>query len=495
MQRGLALALAALAAAALWAGSKKGKTGARFGPARLITLNMSAENEHGSPVDDLTEADVRVFDQGRPQTIVRFLHNTDKPGANGSAPLGPHEFSNRTGGIPPRVTLILFDLFNTRGKLTDQGYARGQIIETLRKLDSADYVYLYLMTMEGLLPIEPLPEPGEDAAPRPAVPWTRSIQEKLDTAITRVFHMKAYVYTDDRVIETFQNFESLAARLGAVAGRKNIVWITNGVPIATGWGDYTQVLWQLSATLDQAGVSMYPVDLSSPGMTSQPAAGEASADTIEQMAGLTGGRAYLNADIPGAIRQALEDARSSYRIAYYPPPGSLDGKMHKVALKCSRKGVRLMAETGYLANPPEASEGPREQAALLATVQSPFDASEIGLWATAAPDAKDPARAHLDLRIRAQDVMLLRAGDRFQGELELSYALYEPDGQPRVTQPEPLSIDMTGPERDEALKNGIRKQGDLVLDNGVKKVRVVVYDHYSNEVGSLTLTGIGKPGG
>ena len=54
---------------------------------------------------------------------------------------------------------------------------------------------------------------------------------------------------------------------------------------------------------------------------------------------------------------------------------------------------------------------------------------------------------------------------------------------------------MTQPERDEALKNGIRKQGDLVLDDGVKKVRVVVYDHYSNEVGSLTLTGIGKPGG
>ena len=132
-------------------------------------------------------------------------------------------------------------------------------------------------------------------------------------------------------------------------------------------------------------------------------------------------------------------------------------------------------ETGYLAIPP--------------------NASEIGLWATATPGAKEPARAHLDLRIRAQDVMLLRAGDRFQGELELSYALYEPDGQPRVTQPEPLSIDVTGPERDEALKNGIRKQGDLVLDDGVKKVRVVVYDHYSNEVGSLTLTGIGKPGG
>ena len=57
-------------------------------------------------------------------------------------------------------------------------------------------------------------------------------------------------------------------------------------------------------------------------------------------------------------------------------------------------------ETGYLAIPP--------------------NASEIGLWATATPGAKEPARAHLDLRIRAQDVMLLRAGDRFRGERELT---------------------------------------------------------------------------
>ncbi len=53
---------------------------------------------------------------------------------------------------------------------------------------------------------------------------------------------------------------------------------------------------------------------------------------------------------------------------------------------------------------------------------------------------------------------------------------------------------MTQPERDEASRNGIRKKGDLALDDGVKKVRVVVYDHCSNEVGSLTPTGIGKAG-
>ncbi len=524
MKRALWLALAALASIILWAGSKKDKAGAGFGPTRLVTLNVSAEDDHGQPIGDLTQADFQLSDRSKPQTISVFRHNGNQPAPEDVAPLGPHEFSNRAGGIPPRVTLILFDLFNTRGLLTDQGYAHGQIIETLRKLESADYLYMYLLTVEGLLPIEPLPEPGEEPSPKSAAPWTQNIQQRLDTAFQHVYRMKPYLYTDDRVMGTFMALESLATRLGAVAGRKNIVWITNGVPIAigprrSGIGmpiDYEPVLQQLSESLDRAGVAMYPVDLSGPGMQStvqaasnsptpnggamsqpsqsQEMPGVASADTLEQIAGLTGGRAYVNTDIPGAIKQALRDARSSYLIGFYPPPGSMDGKLHKLKLKCSRKGVRLQTRTEYMAYPPAAAAGPEEQAALRAAIKSPFDASEIGLRATVNPDPKQPLHIQLLLRIHTQDVMLLPAGDRFQGELALTYVMYGPDGQPRASQPLPMQIDMTGPEHDAALKNGIGAGGNVAFPDGVKKVRVIVYDNYSNAVGSLTLTGLGKAG-
>ena len=531
MKRGLVFVAAALVAAVVWAGSKKNATGG-MGPTRMVTLNVAAEDEHGQPVEDLTESDFQVTDKGKAQSITLFRHNTETPEKLVER-LGPHQFSNRTGEVPPHVTLILFDLLNER--MGQQGYARGQIIEALSKLESANYLYFYMLTVEGLLPVQGLPEPNEEPAPKSATPWTREIQPKLDAALNNVFRMRPYMYTDDRVIMTFNVLEELATRLGAVAGRKNIVWITHGVPIAIGPArsgidipiDYEPVLKELNAALDRAQVAVYPVDLAPPGTqapmsatssgspglggggmgrgsgtdgggipeSSQTAPGVASADTLEEMAAMTGGKAFINPDIPGAIRQALKDSKSSYVIGYYPPPANWDGKMHKIKVKCTRKGVKLVTKTEYMAYPPEAAGMQAEQAAMRAAMLSPFDASEIGLLADATPDAKTPAKTHLKLQIRAQDVSLLPLGDRFTGELALTYVMYGPDGRPQASDPIPLRMDFTTQQKDDVLKNGITAGGDLQFGPQVHKVRVIVFDNNSSAVGSVTMTGLGQTSG
>ncbi len=524
MKRGLIFFAAALVAAVVWAGSKKNAKGG-MGPTRMVTLNVAAEDAQGQPVEDLTESDFQVTDKGKAQSITLFRHNTETPEKLVER-LGPHQFSNRTGEVPPPVTLILFDLLNER--MGQQGYARGQIIEALSKLESANYLYFYMLTVEGLLPVQALPEPNEEPAPKTAAPWTKQIQPRLDAALNNVFRMRPYMYTDDRVMMTFNVLESLATRLGAVAGRKNIVWITHGVPIAIGPArsgvdipiDYEPVLKELNAALDRAQVAVYPVDLAPPGTQSPMQAasnvpggagggtngggfaessatmpGVASADTLEEMAAMTGGRAYINTDIPGAIRQALKDSKSSYAIGYYPPPANWDGKMHKIKLKCSRKGVKLVAKTEYMAYPPEAAGMQAEQAALRAAMLSPFDASEIGLLATATPDEKTPATTHLQLQIRAQDVSMLPLGDHFGGELALTYVIYGPDGRPQASNPVPLRMDFTTQQKDDVMKNGITAGGNLQFGPQVHKVRVVVFDNNSSAVGSVTVTGLGQTSG
>jgi VWFA-related protein len=527
MKRGLIFVAAALVAAVVWAGSKKNAKGG-LGPTRMVTLNVAAEDAQGRPVEDLTESDFQVTDKGKAQSITLFRHNAETP-EKVVERLGPHQFSNRTGEVPPHVTLILFDLVNER--MGQQGYARGQIIDALSKLESANYLYFYMLTVEGLLPVHGLPEPDEEAAPNTAVPWTKQIQPLLDAALNHVFRMRPFMYTDDRVMMTFNVLESLATRLGAVAGRKNIVWITHGVPIAIGPArsgidipiDYEPVLKELNAALDRAQVAVYPVDLAPPGTqapmeaasnapggggggmsggmsggipeSSATMPGVASADTLEEMAAMTGGKAFINPDIPGAIHQALKDARSSYVIGYYPPPASWDGKMHKIKLKCSRKGVRLVAKTEYMAYPPETAGMQAEQAALRAAMLSPFDASEIGLLAEATPDAKKPAMTHLRLRIRAQDVSLLPLGDHFGGQLALTYVMYGPDGRPHASDPMPLRMDFTAQQKDDVMKNGITAGGDLEFGPQVHKVRVVVFDNNSSAVGSVTLTELGQTSG
>jgi len=69
-----------------------------------------------------------------------------------------------------------------------------------------------------------------------------------------------------RVQLTYRALEEMAARMAGVPGRKNIVWVTDGVPLILGacapiprTVDFTEQLRQLSAVLDRSGTAIYPV--------------------------------------------------------------------------------------------------------------------------------------------------------------------------------------------------------------------------------------------
>jgi hypothetical protein len=64
-------------------------------------------------------------------------------------------------------------------------------------------------------------------------PWTRQIKATMDAAMrtrTRPIDMDVAV----RVQLTYAALEWLAGRMSGVPGRKNIVWITDGVPLVLG---------------------------------------------------------------------------------------------------------------------------------------------------------------------------------------------------------------------------------------------------------------------
>jgi VWFA-related protein len=240
-------------AAVVWAGGRK--TGA-LGPTRMVKLNVEVEDRRGRPVSGLTASEFRIFDQGREQKIVRFRNEEGR--RDGLRPrAGAGEVSNRSGDAPPHVTLILFDLLNTN--MDDQGFARGRILGALKKLAPAEYVYFYLLTLRGVIPLEGMAEPGEESS-KPDAGWTREIQPRPDAAmkgVERLGPQNDNLFPWDRASMTYEAIEGLLGRLGAVAGRKNLVWITHGVPVEIGeqhpeWGkpvDYRPMLRGLSAAL------------------------------------------------------------------------------------------------------------------------------------------------------------------------------------------------------------------------------------------------------
>src|ERR1039458_6757139 len=471
--------------------------------APLIKLNVAAVDARGQSVADLTREDFQVFDGGKLQHIASFHRNDIKP--LHALPRAPNESSNRAGAPLSRATVILFDLLNAR--FEDRAYAANQLVPALQHVEAGDSLFLYILTMNApLYPVHPLPDP-ETTTRAGARPWTEDIKPLLDEASSKLFRLRPLGrVVDDRVRMTYGALEALASRVAGTPGRKSIIWISHGVPISIGGRggldeiDYTPLLQRLTATLDRANVAVYTVrqpgslapgaaDGLGPGLAAAPTlgAGLASTETLEEFAGLTGGRAYGTVDIPGAIAQAASDARMSYLMAYAPLLDKWDGKYHKIRVTCSRKGVRLKTKEGYYAFAGDAHPGDQEKAAFETMVSSPFDVPEIGICGRLAPTGKTPGEVNLEVRIDAADVQLAREGDLSTGQLAVAAAAYQADGRVDLTASGTLTLRLSPEQREQAMNQGFPLVRLTTLPATIRKIRLMVYDRASGAIGSLTL--------
>jgi VWFA-related protein len=488
---------------------------------RLLNLDVVAIDSHGQPVTDLTADDFQVTDANRPEKIVFFRH---KDSTLWEAPnLGTNEFSNRGRTGVPHATVVLFDLMNE--SFSTRGTAANHIVKCLENLDASDDVYLYLLTLEGRLFAVRGLAGGEEGSEADAAPWNKQIKPLMDRALKDVLRTRPVeIDVAVRVQLTFAALDALGAQLSRVPGRKNVVWVTDGVPISLGpvssdtgsFVDFTPQLRKLSEALVRSRIALYPVrqlmlgtpdrigdttggSFDAPGSGGNPGSGRAqianatanagagtqSLNTLNTLAEMTGGRPSSGKDICDALKQAKIDARVSYQIGYYPPESNWDGKYHKLRVTCRRKGVRIQAKTGYFAWADDPGAG-AEQAIRSITAME-FDAAEIGLRGTLATDPKDKHAADLNARIDAKDITFVEEGGHYNGQLRLAIVAYLADGRMETSKIVPLDLHYTAEERDKALKDGIDVSRNLPIPGQGTKVRLIVYDRGSNALGSLTI--------
>jgi len=491
----------------------------------LITLNVVALNSHDAPVADLTADDFQVTDHGKKQKIRIFRVNEDvasKP----EPPLAPHQFSNRRGVSLPHVTVILFDVLNT--PMTEQGYMKNQLGKALQSIAAGNHLYMYLLTINGLFPVRGLPDGETD--PGPGI-LGQDAQKIVDRALSHVMMMNPGMYPEDRVRSTFLSLEALGGRLASITGRKNIVWITRGVPIEIGPNrsvtgdilDYEPLIRQFSWSLQQANVAIYPVDdgmasmqsasrvslpdiasggATSPGGRGSPngafgdpntpdissrQGGMRSMDTLQQLANLTGGRANFSNNVGAALKQALEDAQFSYLIGYYPPDENWDGKFHKIQVTCTKRGVRIQTRQGYYATPPATLLEGQQQMAFDAASLSPFDATEIGLRVTVSPSDTVSRGAHFQIHSDLSDIVLHSADGKYSGQFASALVQYMADGRMSMATPTPFKLEMTPEQLEEAKKVGIGWVRDWRIDDNVTKIRIILFDYSSKSTGSISI--------
>src|SRR5262249_36426476 len=207
-----------------------------------------------------------------------------------------------------------------------------------------------------------------------------------------------------RVQYTVAALASLARMLAGYPGRKNLIWVTEAVPItvfgeygsneqhendsvrrsgntgptgasnARAFRSYSDALAQVANLFADAQVAVYPIDarglVGSPfynvanNVSGQAAMGglamhsegrqaeelfQAHTNMLD-IAEKTGGHAFYNHNnLNGALRSDIEDGSTYYTLAYYPSNKNWDGRFRKVQVNALRSGVKLRYRVGYYA--------------------------------------------------------------------------------------------------------------------------------------------------
>jgi VWFA-related protein len=214
-----------------------------------------------------------------------------------------------------------------------------------------------------------------------------------------------------------------------------------------------------------------------------------SFDTMNNLAQRTGGTAYYNTnDIGGSISKAMDDARVSYMIAYYPDHDDWYGKFHRLRVTTTRPGVSLHYRSGYFAQPPDYVENLKTAQVWKTAMSSPLDATGVGVSVHVEPKEALEARTMvMEVVVSEGDVSFNHDGDRTTGRLEVVLAQYDKEGTPVASETSEVKMDLTKDTYQKARKEGLHFGRILPISAKAAEVRVFVRDTKSNAIGSVSL--------
>jgi VWFA-related protein len=550
----------------------------------LVEVTVVARDKHGRPVTDLRQQDFRLYDEGELQKIQVFSAHNALSRKSGAAPLPPSSlpsaaqpaapsaaFTNRSsqGPAPGAVTLILIDGINVRCE--EWPSVRRQLIHFLRGVEPGSRIGIYLMSWGGIRVLHEVTQDSSALVKRLAS-WKKSqshnscafgsplaeddvagdlgftlnnpmpgLAEKGVSSPGKSNLFAAGNPATDPTIKSLKLLADIAHHLAGFAGRKNIVWISDGFPLvryetnASGQEEpvrYDAYERQAFRAMNQANIAMYNVEahgrepsvelyhVSTPaerleeikptkgphcpanlvgndiaGNSEMPVAkiwGSRAQDrynalaatqvTLAEVSERTGGRAFVNTnDISEAARTADKDSRATYTLGFYPGESRLDGKFRRLQVEIvGRRDVNLTYRKGYV--DARATSDPKSQ--LEDAVWSPLDATGIGLSAEMKPTA---ASYELRLVISADALILQPEGERWKGKIHLLVVQNDDRGGRYDYSYHAIQLSLLPDSYREILQSGVTVQQAVTRNPKAVSLRVIVLDDENGNLGSLTI--------
>ncbi len=231
----------------------------------LVLVDVVA-TDHGKPAHGIDRSRFHVFEDGHEQAIVTFEEHQPQPASPHAAAaqarmpaLPPHTYTN-VSPYPATgvVNVLLLDALNT--PMADQAEARKEMIEYLGKIPSGTPIAIFtlashlqhvtgfttdaaalakVMRGKAAAPSQSVVLGDQDNSAQMARSKRLAQMEQSSTLPScsirgRIEQFEADLttfQTDQRVRMTIDAMDELARYLGAIPGRKNLIWFSGSFPV------------------------------------------------------------------------------------------------------------------------------------------------------------------------------------------------------------------------------------------------------------------------
>ena len=511
----------------------------------LTVVDVVVTNQ-GNAVHGLQRPQFHIFEDGHEQQITTFDEHLPTPipaHLAAPAPLPPHTYSNLPAyPEASALNIILIDDLNTPFESRD--YLHHQLLDYLHHASPGTSVAIFSLTsrlrlLQGFTTnlaqlaaaLQPSPKPGSTI---------ESDHHTVDTmgaskgsvgagfAAATLGQFSADITADQtnrRAEITLQAALQLAHYLGAIPGRKNLIWFSGAFPLDSDPG----------AVLSAARVAVYPVDargiVVAPGsgagfneLNNPPNIGALNArftqetrndhQAMQQLADRTGGHAFVDTNgLTQAISSAVENGSSFYTIGYIPPASALNGHFRDIKVRLDNPaGYALAYRHTFYAAPPDAAPtafqppNPLTASILLGappSTQILFKARVLPATDPLLADSKLPAglggemtaslhppvqHMIVDLMLRAHDVQFdstTTPDGAHLAHLEFILIAYDANANRINYLDRPLELNMQAKQYAWSMTHGIPVRLPFDLPSGQITLRIAVADLSTNRTGSL----------
>jgi VWFA-related protein len=528
---------------------------------KLVVVDVVVTDKSGKAVTGLKASDFQLSENGTPQPVRVFEEHSVVPMPPRAipAPLPPGQYTNFPFDAPKNsVNILLFDMLNTRAE--DQQWARMQMLKALQKLPPGQQVALFtlgrsLQMVQGVSGDSTALVAAASALlarPDSMTPGVRIHQDDIDrinklakfngefmggtnndpaegpnplqALLLYGLAREENAVTEQRVGLTLQALEAIGHTMSAYPGRKNLIWLTGGIPfpVLTNMNldighqrpgyEYAREFAKTASVLADCQIAIYPVDvrgLPTVGLTVEDAAQGAgdgsstivrdahqgqtmaiwdSRDTMKNLAHETGGRAFYGTnDVSMAIDESMVQGSHYYTLAYVPTNRKNDGLYRNIKVTTERSGVELTYRRGYFASDGAAPTGDEAAKVLAAALQPGMPpATSILMKVRVQPPDASHKTTRVDYAVESSDVQFVETPHHMKHfTLDFMAVAWDSEGRVAGSASDTLSPALKPEFNMASLTTGIPASQELTLKPGKYVLSLGLMDRNTRKVGTV----------